>query len=139
MRKQKLNVALYHGDNLEVHVIRDIVLSDKEALTKVNVDFAGPVRAIFHNHEDQAYLLTRYDSRTLEFIITDLHKITSDLERAVIWRQIWIMVQSCKMSSMQYFNFVMNQLPYETSQQIISESLMYLSTLISNYIPKEMI
>lgn len=40
---------------------------------------------------------------------------------------------------MQYFNFVVNQLPNETSQQIINESLMYLSILISNYIPSEMI
>lgn len=43
------------------------------------------------------------------------------------------------MSSMQYFNFVVKQLPNETSQQIISGSLMYLSLLIGNYIPPEMI
>jgi hypothetical protein len=115
LRKQKLNVALYHGENLDVHVIRDIVISDKEALTKVDVDFAGPVRAIFHNYEDHAYILTRYDARTLEFITSDLHKISSELERAVIWRMVWIMVSSQNMSSMQYFNFVKNQLPNETS------------------------
>jgi hypothetical protein len=67
-------------------VIEDVVLSDKEELTEVKVDFAGPVRAIFHNYGDHAYLLTRYDSRTLEFITSDLYKITSDLERVVIWK-----------------------------------------------------
>lgn len=73
-------------------MIEDIVLSDKEELTKVEVGFTGPVRAIIHNYGDHAYLLTRYDTRTLDFITSDLHKITSELERAVIWRQIWIMV-----------------------------------------------
>jgi hypothetical protein len=67
-------------------VIEDIVISDKEELTQVDVNFPGPVKAIIHNYGDHAYLLTRYDARTLEFITQDLHKITDELERAVIWR-----------------------------------------------------
>lgn len=115
------------------------MISDKEEMTSVKVDFKGPVRAIIHNYEDHAYVLTRYDAKTLDFITTDLHKITSELERAVIWRQLWIMVSSCKMSSMQYFNLVINQLPHETSQMIIQNNLMYLGALINSYIPPTMI
>ena len=108
-------------------------------MTQVNVDFNGPVRAIIHNYEDHAYILTRYDAKTLDFITTDLHKISSELERAVIWRMLWIMVSSCKMSSLQYFNLVVNQIPHETSQMIIQNNLMYLGMLIGNYIPPTMI
>jgi len=108
-------------------------------MTSVKVDFKGPVRAIIHNYEDHAYVLTRYDAKTLDFITTDLHKITSELERSVIWRQLWIMVSICKMSSMQYFNLVINQLPHETSQMIIQNNLMYLGALINSYIPPTMI
>ena len=108
-------------------------------MTQVYVDFNGPVRAIIHNYEDHAYILTRYDAKTLDFITTDLHKISSELERAVIWRMLWIMVSSCKMSSLQYFNLVVNQIPHETSQMIIQNNLMYLGMLIGNYIPPTMI
>jgi hypothetical protein len=43
------------------------------------------------------------------------------------------------MSSMQYFNLVINQLPHETSQMIIQNNLMYLGALINSYIPPTMI
>ena len=42
-----------------------------------------------------------------------------------------------KMSSVQFFNFVIKQLPYETVEQIISVALMNLNALLSFYIPQE--
>ena len=39
LRLQKLNVALIHGDNFDVHVIRDVIISDKDELNEVKVDF----------------------------------------------------------------------------------------------------
>ena len=57
MRLQKLNVALIHGDNYDVHVIRDVIISDKDEINVVNVDFKGPVKAILSNWDDYAYIL----------------------------------------------------------------------------------
>lgn len=84
-----MNVALIHGDNFDVHVIRDVIISDKDELNEVKVDFQGPVKAILSNWEDHAYTLQEYDERTLSFIINDLHKLTSELDRVVIWTQMW--------------------------------------------------
>ena len=40
-----------------------------------------------------------------------------------------------KMSSLQYLEFVIQQIPYETVDQIIQVALMNLSALVSYYIP----
>jgi len=139
LRKQKLHIALYHGDDSEPHIIKDVIISDREELNKIEVDFKGPVKAILHNFEDHAYALTRYDERTLDFIINDLYKVKSELERVVIWTQMWQMVTRCKLSALKYYNFVVQQYPHETSQQILSSSLMYLSALINQYMPPQMV
>ena len=49
------------------------------------------------------------------------------------------MVTRCKLSALKYYNFVVQQYPRETSQQILSTSLMYLSALINQYIPPQMV
>ena len=49
------------------------------------------------------------------------------------------MVTSCKLNPVKFFNFVVNQYPHVKSQQILSTSLMYLSALINQYMPTEMV
>jgi len=44
-----------------------------------------------------------------------------------------------QMSSLQFFNFIVKQLPLETSEQITSVALMNLGVLISAYIPEDLI
>jgi hypothetical protein len=44
-----------------------------------------------------------------------------------------------KMSSLKYIEFVRKNLPSETVEQIVSVGLMNLSTLVSNYIPQELV
>jgi len=41
--------------------VKDIVLSEKEALNAVIVDFKGPVKAIVINHDDHGYCKVRFD------------------------------------------------------------------------------
>lgn len=139
LRMQKLNVALIHGDNLDVHVIRDVIISDKEELNVINVDFNEPVLAVIPNWEDHAYTLQEYDARTLDFIINHLYKLESDVDKVVIWTQMWQMCTSCKLSPIKFFDFVVAQYPHLKSQQILSSSLVYLSALMNNYMPQEIV
>lgn len=75
LRLHKLNIALIHGDNNDVHVIKDVIISDKDELNTITVDFAGPVKAVIPNWDDHAFVLQEYDVKSLEFIIKDLHKL----------------------------------------------------------------
>ena len=60
MRKHKVSVAFY-DNNFEPHVVTNIVLSEKEALNSVAVDFSVPIKAIIINHDDHAYAKVRFD------------------------------------------------------------------------------
>ena len=108
-----MDVAFY-DENFKAHIIKDIVISDKEALNKVTVDIKVPVKAVFINHGSHAYSKLRFDDRSLACFENDLYKIDDYLTRCVIWRQLWLSVQDVQYSSLSFFNFVVKQLPKET-------------------------
>lgn len=99
LRKQKLNVAVYDND-LKSHVTENIVISDKEELNQIEVEFKGPVKAIIINHGDHAYAKVRFDQKTLTTFEKELYNIDEYLERCVVWRQLWLHVIDGQMSSL---------------------------------------
>jgi hypothetical protein len=72
---------------------------------------------------------------TIECFEKELYKIEDYLERSVIWQQLWLHVMDGKMSSLKYFKFVVAQLPHETIEQSLIETLGKLNQLINFYIP----
>ena len=108
-------VALYHGKGpLQSHILDDIIISDKDELNDIKINFANPVRAIFINYEDHGYALIRYDLHTINFITHSLFEVQTMLERANVWQMMWFAVMSCKVSPTRYFEFFVSQLPHET-------------------------
>jgi aminopeptidase N len=107
LRKQKLNVAFY-DHNFNAHVIKDIVISERTELNPVEFEYKGPVSAIIINFDEHAYSKVRFDQRTIDTLEKSLSKIDDFLARSMIWRQLWIHVIDCKMSSIQFVNFVIN-------------------------------
>lgn len=103
-------------------MIEDIIVSDED--TPIKFTFTGQVKAIVINHGDHAYVKVRYDKKTLDTFERELCKIDEYMERCVVWRQLWYHVTDKKMSSLQYFNFVVKQLPNETVEQAIENILM---------------
>lgn len=138
LRQHKLNIAFYDAE-FKAHVVNDVVLSNKGALNQVVVDFQGPVKAVIINHDDHAFAKVRFDQRTLDTFESDLSKIDDYLDRASVWRHLWILVQDCQMSSAQFFDFVVKQLPLETVEQSIVATLMQLRQLIAYYLPVDQI
>jgi len=43
------------------HEIKDIIISDKEALNPIQFDFKGLVKAVIINHDTHAYAKVRFD------------------------------------------------------------------------------
>ena len=93
--------------------------------------------AVVINVNDHGYCKVRYDAKTLESFVHSLQRITDPVTRAQVWRQLWLLVMDRKMSSLQYLDFVLKQIPYEKVDQIIQVALMNLSALVSYYIPVE--
>lgn len=134
LRKQKIDVAVF-DEHFEAHIVKDILLNDKEALNDVALQFHGPVSAIIINVNDHGYCKVRYDQKSLDSFVNSLQRIQDPVTRAQVWRQLWLLVMDRKMSSLQYLDFVIRQIPFETVDQIIQSALMNLSSLVSYYIP----
>ena len=77
------------------------------------VTFDQPVTAIVVNVNDHGYCKVRYDAKTLDSFVHNLQRIADPVTRAQIWRQLWLLVMDRKMSSLQYLDFVLKQIPYE--------------------------
>ena len=136
LRKQKIDAAVF-DEHFHPILIKDILLSDKEALNDCVLTFDRPVSAIIINVNDHGYCKVRYDQKTLDSFVDNLQRIQDPVTRAQVWRQLWLLVMDRKMSSVQYFDFVVKQIPYESVDQIIQVALMNLSALVSYYIPHQ--
>jgi aminopeptidase N len=138
LRMQKLNVAFYDSD-MKPHLAKDIIISDKTAVTQVEVPVSFPVKAIIINSGDHAYAKVRYDEVTLANLQRELNNIEDFLERAVIWRMLWFQMTDMKFTSVQYLMFLKDIFPLETTEQVLTSTLMNLKTLISSYLPTDLI
>lgn len=139
LRKQKLNVLVFDEDQVP-HVIKDVVISDKEALTSLSLE-GVPTRAeaVFINYDEHAYCKIRFDKGALDFCERHLFKIDNILTRAAIWRHLWTLVEDCKLNPLQYYMFVMANLSQETIVESISTTIVKLTTLFGCYFPLEMV
>lgn len=72
LRRQKIDVAVYDSE-FKPHVIKDVMISNKDALTDIEVPFLGRVTAINVNENDHAYAKTRFDQKTLESFVESLY------------------------------------------------------------------
>lgn len=131
-------MALY-DEHFEPVIVKDVIISEKEALNNVAVTFDQPVTAIVVNVNDHGYCKVRYDAKTLDSFVHNLQRIADPVTRAQIWRQLWLLVMDRKMSSLQYLDFVLKQIPYERVDQIIQVALMNLSALVAYYIPTQFV
>jgi len=60
LRKQKIDLAVY-DEHLHPHVVKDILISEKDALNDVILNFDKPVSAVIINVNDHGYAKVRYD------------------------------------------------------------------------------
>lgn len=81
-------------------MVKDILISEKDALNDVALHFDKPVTAIIINVNDHGYAKVRYDQKTLDAFVNNLQRIEDSVTRAQVWRQLWLLVMDRKMSSL---------------------------------------
>lgn len=93
LRKSKVDIGVY-DQNYKLHLIKDFVLSDTNAINTVTANFlkqmnyTGPVKAVILNEGDHVYSKVRFDNNTLRSFKQDGLKIEEPLTRALIWRNM---------------------------------------------------
>jgi len=90
------------------------MISEKDPLNDVPITFNQPVSALVINVNDHGYCKVHFDDKSLEAFVQNLQNFKDPVTRGMIWRQLWLLVMDKKMSSLQYFDFVVKQIPFET-------------------------
>lgn len=95
-------MALYNAEG-EVFVIPDVVISDKQDSTVVDLasvpaDFV--VKAVYVNEGEHAYASIRFDQNSKDWFTGNLHLVKNSVTRFAIWRYFWIAVKETAMSSL---------------------------------------
>lgn len=128
LRKSKIDIGVYDND-YKLHTIKDYVLSDSNDTNIVKVDFLnqlnynGPVKAVILNQGDHVYSKVRFDKNTLQSFKQDGLKIEDQLTRALVWRNMWQQVLDFKLSANDFFNFLLQNLPNEKSEDTMRDQM----------------
>ena len=75
------------------------------------------------------------DKRTFSNLQGGLHRIQDPVIRAVVWHQAYQMLMDQRISSTEYFNFTMAQLPLENDEEIVLIALKNLKDVVDFYLP----
>lgn len=81
------------------------------------------------------YSKVRFDKNTLQSFKQDGLRIQDSLTRALIWRSMWQQVLDLKLSSTEYFNFVLANLASEDTEDTVKNEMGQASSLISFFLP----
>eukprot|EP00826_Nyctotherus_ovalis_P042217 TRINITY_DN4319_c0_g1_i15.p1 TRINITY_DN4319_c0_g1~~TRINITY_DN4319_c0_g1_i15.p1 ORF type:complete len:334 (-),score=53.12 TRINITY_DN4319_c0_g1_i15:134-1135(-) len=83
------------------------------------------------------YANVKLDAKSKQAFQQSLNKVSDSLARMIIWRNIWDMVRDGQMSSKEFLNFALAQLPHESDESVLEAALVYVDTAITWYIPFE--
>ena len=121
-----------------LHMIKDYVLSDtidNNNVSLTSLNYSGPVQAVVLNQGDHVYSKVRFDKNTLKNFKQDGLKIQDPLTRALIWRNMWQQVLDYKLSSTEFFNFLLKNLPNEETEDTVKYQISNAGSLISFFLP----
>lgn len=102
-----IDIAVY-DEQYKPHVIKDVLINDQDAISVVQTNFTFPVKAVMLNHGDFAYAKIRYDKHTLTNLKNDFQHVDDLLEHEMLWNHLFYHVMDNKLSSVEYFNFIIS-------------------------------
>ena len=101
LRMQKLNIGFYNSSG-SLYKIEDVVICDSATVIDVSQipESFGPVSAIFINEGEHAYAKVRFDERSKDWFVQNLHKVSDAVTRGAVWRYFWFAVLERRMTSL---------------------------------------
>jgi aminopeptidase N len=134
LRTQKLDIAVF-GQDLKITPFT-VVLKDSEAVQEVAIPNIKNVYFLL-NYGDHAYYKIFMEDKTTQFLSDKLSKVSDSLTRSLAWRSVLNMIKSMKIKSIDFFEFIFNNLKDEPQSMIISNMILLSSATISRYVPEE--
>jgi aminopeptidase N len=136
-RMQRIDIALYDKEFNET-CVKNVFIEDQE-ITEVG-EMIGKDQpfAFYINANDNGFGKFQIDRDTFLNLKANLHKVKDDVNRKMIWRAIWDLVQDIKISAYEYLEFLYFTLEDEPDSDTISTNLFYAKYAIEKYVPWEM-
>lgn len=108
-------------------------------MNNITLNISKPVKAYQINHGDQTYAKVRFDKNSLAEFKLNMHKIDNSLSRSMIWYQLFYHINDMQMTSRDYIDFAIVQIPHETTAKAIQKTLFNLKSAIHNYTPPKLV
>lgn len=99
------------------------------------MNYSGPVKAVVLNQGDHVYTKVRFDKNTIQNFKQDGLKMDDSLTRSLIWKNMWQQVLDQKLSAVDFYNFLLQNLPNETTEDTVKEQMKNARGLISYFLP----
>jgi aminopeptidase N len=111
-RPQSLDVGLYKMEARGLKRIASVRVDLTKPVESLKGDWACP-SFVYPNDNDYGFIASELDWRSLMFLKKQLHTVTDDLLRTIIWNDLWEMVRVGKMPLKEYIEIVDEQFPKE--------------------------
>ncbi|CAK86275.1 unnamed protein product (macronuclear) [Paramecium tetraurelia] len=133
LRIHKIKIGLFHDNGLDSI---DAVLQATEE-NVITYDGSKGYRAVLLNFEDQSFVKVLLDQESTKYFSQNLHAVQDILTRTLIYRALFDSVRDGKICSEEYVDFLLAQLPRETSDEILNTQLMFLQGAIGSMTPRK--
>ncbi|MCX2979922.1 aminopeptidase N [Halieaceae bacterium IMCC14734] len=124
LREHQLEVALYdkRAGKLELRQSIPVLLrSQRTSVASVNGEDCPDL--VYPNYRDLAYIKVNLDSRSLNVVRHHINTVAQPLQRAMLWQDLWAMVQDRRLSLAQYLQIVEANLAGESNLRLVGSIL----------------
>jgi aminopeptidase N len=127
--------AIIYTDDMKTKVISNIYVKDQE-FTPVQLALEGKPALIILNYGDHTYTKVRFDPLSLTTLKTlQIAKIEDPLTRTLVWRNLLLHVLDLKLSSIEFYSILQNNMLQETNTENIAFLTQASYGLLSKYLP----
>ena len=114
---------------------RKIILTNEEINSFTNLIGQEAPNAVILNYNDWAYFKWVIDTKSVNYLKNNLHKINDLLTKQLVYRSVFDLVRDARLPAPEYLNFVSNLITKETNEDIIATVLRNVQGIISSYVP----
>ena len=127
LREHRTRLGLFRNSHGELKLYHSIQVTYADASTPVPELAGQPCPDfVYPNLDDQDYVMTTLDSRSLDTLMAARLRVDDPFLRAMLWSDLWEMVRDARLPPARFIALVLDSLPGEKNPQLLQSRLMTL-------------
>lgn len=124
---------VYENEN---KVYKNILINPEEITSLQEMNGVDAPKAVILNYNDWGYLKWIVDQKSFNYLKDNLiQRVPDILTRQLFYRSILELTRDAKISCPEYLDMIIKLIKHETNEDIISNSIRNISSLIALYLP----